>query len=864
VGLGVPEQSSLPEGRLALLFTDIEGSTRLLHELGDPFGDLLDDHDRILRGIWAEHGGVEVDHEGDAFFVVFTDHEAAAAAAADVVRGCARHVWPGGVELRVRMGLHSGEPKLRGRRYWGVDVHYAARLCSAASGGQVLLSSSMRSRLPRVEVDPLGEHGLKDFATPRELFQLVVDGAGCAAFPPPRTLSVLRTNLPSISTPVVGRDDVLSDLEARLLSGRERLVTVVGRGGVGKTRVSIAAAERLAPRFHDGVALAALASLTSEPDALRSLAQVAGAASSGGGDPAIALTAHLERKRMLLVVDNAEHLPALGPALAGLIEAAPGLSLLVTSQAPLGVRSESVVRLPPLGLPAAADLFAEVVQRRDPTFALSAENEMAVARLCAVVEGMPLALELAAARASLLGVDRLVAALEQDPDALGAGPVDLPERQRGIRAALDWTVGLLDDRSRTVFTGLGTFAEAWSLAQAEQLFLGELTAAETWEALARLVDLSLVVQRGDGRFTMPERVRRHSRELLRNSGMESTRRRRHAELFAEALDAWELEERLDFTRVKANITDALVETEWALHWAVDADPPAYARLVASAGGALHATGKLAAYIDAARRMLGSRCGSRHDAYLRLADGLAHMNTDPVAAVVALENSLRCLEQMGKTEDVLIAADWLVIALGRAGRVDDAAAVLDAVAPLARQHPDLRWGDVMDGIEVGFLIHAGRYPEAERIINRSQLRPGRTDVFWFYIPTFMGDCAFVSCDFPGALAHYAEMLRRFPVAHLNNSLCQVQGIAACLAAMGDDEEAIELLAGIDEVWRSRTGHPGFAIILPGYDAPLRASGARLGPDAAAQARARGASLDYEELRARAFELADHPHPRPASP
>ena len=236
--MGQGHEPRLPDGRVALLFTDVEGSTALLHELGAAYGEVLDTHDRILRGVWEEFAGVEVDNEGDSFFVVFADHARAVDAVGVAQRRLASEAWPAAAKVRVRMGLHSGEPAIRGQKYWGVDVHYAARLGSAAHGGQVLLSADMRTQVPDAATESLGRHGVKDFPIARELFHLVVDGSNAADFPPPRTQSSTRSNLPTIYAPIIGRDDVLSDLRTRL-TGRDHLVTLVGPGDVGKTRTAV-------------------------------------------------------------------------------------------------------------------------------------------------------------------------------------------------------------------------------------------------------------------------------------------------------------------------------------------------------------------------------------------------------------------------------------------------------------------------------------------------------------------------------------------------------------------------------------------------------------------------------------------------
>src|SRR3954452_1409273 len=255
----------LPAGTVTLLFTDIEGSTRLLHEIGELYGEVLAEHHRLLREVWAARGGVEVDTEGDAFFVAFPEARSALSAASAAQEALAAHAWPHGGPVRVRMGVHTGAPQIRDGTYWGVDVHYAARLCSAAHGGQVLVSASTRALADDVAAEDLGEHAVKDFPAARKLYHLTVAGRTSADFPPPRTLDTVRTNLPSVATPLVGRDRELATLR-ECLTGDLRLLTLTGVGGSGKTRLALASGAELLGRFADGVFFVSLASLRAEEE----------------------------------------------------------------------------------------------------------------------------------------------------------------------------------------------------------------------------------------------------------------------------------------------------------------------------------------------------------------------------------------------------------------------------------------------------------------------------------------------------------------------------------------------------------------------------------------------------------------------
>ena len=545
--MAVSERPRLPEGTVTLLFTDIEGSTRLLHEIGDLYGDVLAEHDRLLRRVWAAHGGVVVDTEGDAFFVAFTDAAEAVAAAASAQSALDAHRWPHGGCLRVRMGLHTGSPRLRGSNYWGRDVHYAARLCAAAHGGQVLLSESTRALVADVAVDDLGEHGLKDFAVPRRLFHLRLGGAGAERFPPPRTLARVRTNLPSLPNHLIGRERELAEMR-EALTGAARLLTVTGVGGSGKTRIALACGTELLDVFSDGVFLVRLASVERPGDVALAIADALGAAAEDGHDPEAAIASHLARRELLVIVDNMEHLLDASPVLSSLLEAAPEVRLLVTSQAPLRLTSEVVMPLAPLevpsagehdmaaleGVPAAA-LFLERARAADVSFALAPDEAPAVAELCRRLDGLPLALELAAARVRIGGPRRLLAALARGIDALGSGARDLPERQRGLRAALDYTVSLLDEEPRRLLGALGLLSLAPGRSSRP-----ERCSATSWtcvEATASLLDFALVQTAATDALQWPSQFGPTPRLCFAQQGAEHDPRRRHALMLAEEAEA---------------------------------------------------------------------------------------------------------------------------------------------------------------------------------------------------------------------------------------------------------------------------------------------------------------------------------------
>jgi class 3 adenylate cyclase len=378
----------LPSGTVTLLFTDIAGSTRLLEELGDHYADALADHRRRLRASFERHDGVEVDTQGDAFFVAFGKASAALAAA---VEGQAALNAAG--PIRVRMGIHTGEPARTEEGYVGIDVHRAARIAAAGYGGQILVSSSTQELLDPGALRYLGEHRLMDVGELR-LYQV-----GDEEFPPVKSLN--QTNLPLSPTPLVGRARELADLVLMLREGA-RLVTITGPGGIGKTRLSVETAAELVTAFDDGVWFVDLS-------AVRDPHLVEPAIATGLG-ATVELADHLRNRELLLVLDNLEQVAEAAPGLGRLLDVCPRLTIIATSREPLHLRGETEYVLAPLAEVPAVQLFRQRAQASEPTFDADAEQ---LAELCQRLERIPLAIELAAARVKILSAEQLLARLEQ-------------------------------------------------------------------------------------------------------------------------------------------------------------------------------------------------------------------------------------------------------------------------------------------------------------------------------------------------------------------------------------------------------------------------------------------------------------------
>jgi predicted ATPase/class 3 adenylate cyclase len=503
-----PVRRDLPSGTVTFLFTDIEGSTKLLHELGaDRYSKALAEHRRVLREAFTAHGGVEVDTQGDAFFVAFPTAPGALEAAIE-----SREALASG-PIKVRMGLHTGTPHLSDEGYVGQDVHKGARIAAAGHGGQVLLSKETRE-LARVDVTELGEHRLKDFDEPVWIFQL-----GAERFPPLKTIS--NTNLPRPASSFVGRDKEVGEV-ASLLRDGARLLTLTGPGGSGKTRLAIEAAAELVPEFKAGVFWVGLAPLRDPALVVEAIGQMLGA-KDGVAD-------HIGERELLLLLDNLEQVVDAAPQLASLVETCPNLALLVTSRELLRVRGEVEYAVLPLADPEAVELFCTRAR---------AEPDETVHELCRALDNLPLALELAAARASALSPRQILERLSGRLDLLKGGR-DADPRQRTLRATIEWSYELLDPADRKLFARLAVFAGGCTLESAEEVVDAEL------DTLQSLVDKSLL-RRTEDRFWMLETIREYAIERLEASGEADEFRGRHAQYFLALSEEPEPMRRAEYT-----------------------------------------------------------------------------------------------------------------------------------------------------------------------------------------------------------------------------------------------------------------------------------------------------------------------------
>jgi predicted ATPase/class 3 adenylate cyclase len=586
--------AELPSGTVTFLFSDVEGSTRLLTRLRGRYAEVLAEHQRLLRAAFDEHDGREVHTEGDAFFVAFARASDAIAAAVSAQRSLASRRWPEGVDVRVRIGVHTGEAEVRQDDYVGLDVHRAARICAAGHGGQVLISSSTRElvadELPGdVALRDLGEHRLKDLDRPEHLFQLVV-GDLPADFPPLASLSpgsAGANGLPPAPNRTIGRADDVRAIVDRLRVDGVRLLTLTGPGGTGKTRLALEAARALQADFADGAYFVALDPLRRAEDVPSAVVQSLGVRPLSGETPEQGALRFLSPKRLLLVLDNVEHLPAAARFLSELLAACPSLTVLATSREPLALAGEERYPVAPLGLPVddadldalrrvpAIELFAERARAHDPGFRVTRSNALALVEICRRLDGLPLAIELAAARCTVLAPAEIAQRLDAALAALGRGPRDAPARQRTLRATIDWSFDLLADAERDAFTACAVFTGGCTVRAGEDVTEASL------DTLDSLVMQSLLVRRGD-RLMMLETMRQYAGERLQERTAAAAVHRRHA------LHYLELAERAEAGLIGADRGRwlALLDAEddnlrAALRWALDRGEPELALRLAA-------------------------------------------------------------------------------------------------------------------------------------------------------------------------------------------------------------------------------------------------------------------------------------------
>jgi predicted ATPase/class 3 adenylate cyclase len=768
--------AGLPDGTITLLFADVEGSTRHLLRLGDRFPSALERQSAVVVDAVERYHGHLVDRQGDTSLAAFATAHDAIYAAIEAQRALASEPWPDGEPLRVRFGVHTGEPMRNATGYAGLDVHRAARICTAAHGGQILISQTTRDLIAHavpadtVLVD-LGHHLLKDLPQPEHLIQIAGPGLE-REFPPPRTLGA-PAGLPRQRQSLFGRAVQLETCRELLLRDDVRLLSLTGPGGTGKTALAIHLAGSLMPSFEDGVYYVALASIADHALVPRAVARAVGVQENGDRPLIDILSDALGSRHSLLVLDNFEHLLPAAVFVADLALACPELKIVVTSRELLRLSLEHEVPVPPLTPPRtgpidaaqlesndAVQLFVARAQEARPSFAFTEEIAAVVAEICRRLDGLPLALELAAARVRLLPPRALLARLDRRLPILTDGPRDLPVRQRTLRDTIGWSYGLLDEDERRVFRLLGVFIGGCTLEAIEALYDGGATdergatgaLAVTSPIAARrsaldlvgsLVDKSLVrqsVAEPESRFSLLETIREFSLEQLEAAGEVAEARRRHADYF---LDLVETADPLLIGADQVTWLDRL-EAEHgnlvaALAWARDArlgdgttgaDVPGILEGLRLAGG-LHWFWWLGGHVAEGRRWLAEvlswdagEAGVAARARASYAAGtLAMIQGDYAEAHQRLDEAVQLSESLG---DVITTGRCLAYKgivetyFIESGRIESAQAVGTAnrAVSLLESTPDA-WGQALAISQIG--AHARRYgnfDESERILLRA--------------------------------------------------------------------------------------------------------------------------------------------------
>jgi predicted ATPase len=617
-------RSDLPTGTITFLFTDVEGSTRLLHKLGaEAYADALAEHRRIVREACAARRGVEVDTQGDAFFFAFPTASGAVAAA----QAMTEKLSDG--DIRLRIGLHTGAPLVTHEGYVGDDVHFAARVAASGHGGQVLLSKPSRELVHGLLITDLGEHRLKDIEGAVSIYQL-----GEKTFPPLKTIS--NTNLPRPASSFLGREAELQEVLAKIEAGA-RLVTLSGPGGTGKTRLAIETAANLVPSYKAGVFWVGLSSLRDPALVIETIAQALGAQDG--------LAEHISERELLLLLDNLEQVVECAPELSELMQSCPNLTLLVTSRELLRIQGEIEYSVPPLAEPEAVTLFCERSQ-------LDPSDD--IAELCARLDSLPLAVELAAARTRAMSPAEILERLGSRLDLLRGGR-DADPRQATLRATIEWSYDLLDGGERQLFARLSVFHGGCTLEAA-----GGVIGADI-DGLQSLVEKSLV-RRSDGRFWMLETIRDLARERFEASGEAEALGRGHAEWFLAVAERAEPflkgAEQEAWLRRLEDDHDNLRET---LDWLLTRSETVLAGRLAAA---LWLFWYMHGHVSEARRWLRRALDAGPDepseTRAKLLDGagyLASVQSDD-EAIGLLEASLACAKEVGATATAAIAASHL--------------------------------------------------------------------------------------------------------------------------------------------------------------------------------------------------------------
>jgi predicted ATPase/class 3 adenylate cyclase len=863
---------------LTFLFTDIQGSTRLWEERPEAMRLALARHDALLRLSINRHGGTVFKTVGDAFYAVFATASDALEAAVAIQRSLAEAqpaVVHASLPLKVRVSIHTGEVEARDDDFFGPPLNRLARLLSAGHGGQILLSAAaqelVRGALPaEVSFSDLGEHRLRDLQRPERIYQVLHPALPCD-FPPLRTLTVLSNNLPQQLSSFIGREGEMA--EVRALLGGSRLVTLLGIGGTGKTRLAIQVGAELLEGHPDGVWLVELAALT-DPELT---SQAAAAALHVKEEPGKSVTAslieYLQDKKLLLILDNCEHVIEAAALLADTVfRACTGVRILTTSREPLGIWGEQTYRVPSLQVPsaarsgphfraaeleqyAAAQLFTERAALAQPSFRVTDENAGTVAEICRRLDGIPLAIELAAARTRSMPLEQLLRRLDDRFRVLTGGSRTALPRQQTLRALIDWSYDLLSDPGRAVLRRASVFAGGWSLEAAEAVCAGD--EVEDWEVLdllTALVDRSLLIyeeRKGEARYRMLETIREYGRERIREEGNECVQtHRRHREWFLALAERVGPEpmgpmQTLALDRLEADADNLRL----ALDGAIQNEPEAAVRIAA----AIWKFWELRGYLTEGRRwldqVLASKAGNIHARAHALsgAGTLAWMEGDFATATDLHEQSLLFYREAGNRRGTAFALNNLAVQYIGQGEVDRGIAVAEESLALFRKE-----GTVLDiALSLNnlgyFELFRQNYERAAPLIEEG-LMMGRRAGDPQIVANTLHSLAQVrrsQGDYGAAAGHCRECLRIAAEMQYPRMVAEgLEGLAAVLCDTGDAEGGARLVGAAAAV-RALIGLAWQPVEAQEYSPVLDSLRGQLGGDGFNKAYESGRALSIDE-------------------
>jgi predicted ATPase/class 3 adenylate cyclase/DNA-binding CsgD family transcriptional regulator len=711
--------SSPPTGTVTFLFTDLEDSTKLWERNPKAMQVALARHDEILREVIDVRRGYVFKTVGDAFCAVFPTAQDALGAALTAQRVLASEEWSEEIgSLRVRMALHAGAAEERDGDYFGPPLNRVARLLSAGHGGQVLLSLAaqelVRDQLPEeMALRDLGERRLKDLFHPERIFQLIAPDLP-TTFPPLKTLDERINNLPAQPTPLIGRESELAQVHDLLRTEGVRLLTLIGPGGIGKTRLGLQVGADLLDEFEDGVFFVALATISDPYLVVPTVARTLDITETSGQTPEEALKDYLRNKELLFVLDNFEQVVEAAPLVGELLSACPALKVLATSRTVLRIYGEREFTVPPLELPDASHpqpverltqyeavrLFVERAQAAKADFSVTNENALAVAEICAHLDGLPLAIELAAARIKLLPPQAMLARLGSRLKLLTGGARDLPERQRTLRATIEWSRALLDEGEQMLFGRLAVFSGGRTLEAIEAICdtKGDLP-VDAFEGVSSLLDKSLLRQEGgpggEPRFVMLETVHEFAREKLEESGEEEAIRRAHADYYLGLAEAAEprlttADEEVWLGRLEAEHDNLRAVLSWSLE-------NGQAELALRLCGALWRFWYLGGHLSEGRRWLEEALaqGEEKDSALRAkalggAGHLAWGQGDFERAAALREEGLKLFRQLGDKAGIAASLNGLSYVSRMRGDYATAGAMCEEALAIHRELDDT-WG-----------------------------------------------------------------------------------------------------------------------------------------------------------------------------